>query len=72
MAEAAKKKGNIFRSIGKSFKDIKIELKKVTWPTRKQAVRNTVVVLVFLVIIGLIVFGFDVLFTWITKLFIIK
>ena len=59
---AEEKKGNIFKRIVRFFKDVKAELKKVTWPTKKQAIRNTVVVLVFLVVIGLFVFLLDLLF----------
>lgn len=69
MAEAANKKVGIFRRVGRFFKEVRIELKKVTWPTRKQAVNNTLVVLAFLVIIGLFVFGLDALFTWLIGLF---
>lgn len=70
MAEEAKKKGNIFKKIGKFCKDVKTELKKVTWPTKNQTIKNTVVVLVFLAVTGLLVFAFDLLFqTIFQKLF---
>ncbi len=59
---AEEKKGNIFKRIVRFFKDVKAELKKVTWPTKKQAVKNTVVVLIFLIVIGLFVFLIDKLF----------
>lgn len=59
---AEEKKGNIFKRIVRFFKDVKAELKKVTWPNKKQAVKNTVVVLIFLIIIGLFVFLIDALF----------
>lgn len=59
---AGEKKGNIFKRMIRFFKDVKVELKKVTWPTKKQAVKNTVVVLIFLIIIGLFVFLIDLLF----------
>lgn len=59
---AEEKKGNIFKRIGRFFKDVKAELKKVTWPTKNQAVKNTVVVLIFLIVIGLFVFLIDLLF----------
>ena len=65
---AEEKKGNIFRRIGRFFKDVKSELKKVTWPTKNQAVKNTVVVFVFLIIIGLFVFLIDLLFQGAAKL----
>ncbi len=61
---AGEKKGNIFKRIARFFKDVKTELKKVTWPTKKQAVKNTVVVLIFLIIIGLFIFLIDLLFQW--------
>lgn len=59
---AEEKKGNIFKRIVRFFKDVKAELKKVTWPTKKQAIKNTIVVLIFLVVIGLLVFLLDLLF----------
>ena len=59
---AEEKKGNIFKRIVRFFKDVKAELKKVTWPTKKQATKNTVVVLIFLIVIGLLVFLLDLLF----------
>jgi len=43
------------------LREVKIELKKVTWPTRKQTMGSTVVVIVLVVIIslflGLVDFG---------------
>jgi preprotein translocase SecE subunit len=35
------------------------ELQKVTWPTRKQALRLTLIVIAFSVILALVVGGFD-------------
>ncbi len=70
MADEAKKKGSFFGRIGKFFKDVKVELKKVTWPTKNQTIKNTVVVLVFLAVCGVLVFCFDLLFqTLFQKLF---
>ena len=37
------------------------ELSKVTWPTKKQAVRLTIIVLVFCFIIGVALTGLDLL-----------
>ena len=64
----AEKKGNIFKRIVRFFKDVKSELKRVTWPTKNQAVKNTVVVLLFLIVIGLFVFLIDLLFQGAAKL----
>ena len=67
MGETVKKDG-IFRRIGKSFKATKSEFKKVVWPTKKQLLNNTVVVIAALVVIGLIIFGLDSLFISLSKL----
>ncbi len=48
-----------FKRIGKFFTDVKSELKKVVWPSRKQVLKNTCIVLVVVVIAGLLLFGFD-------------
>lgn len=69
MAEQVKK-ANIFKKIGKFFREVRIELKKVTWPTRQQLVKNTLVVLAFLMLVGLLVFGIDSLFLGLAKRFI--
>lgn len=61
MAEQTKK-DNIFKKFGKFIHEVRIELKKVTWPTRQQLIKNTLVVIVFLIVIGLLVFGVDLLF----------
>ena len=51
---AGNKKGNIFQRIGKGFKDVIGELKKVVWPS-KEKLRNTSAV-VLLVIVFFAVF----------------
>ena len=61
MGENVKKEG-FFRRIGKSIKGTKSEFKKVVWPTRKQIFNNTLIVIAALIIIGLIIFGLDMLF----------
>ncbi len=43
------------------FKNIKAEMKKVVWPTRKQLLNNTCLVIALVVIIAIIVLSFDVL-----------
>ena len=52
------KKPNVFQRIGKWFRDLRIEFKNVTWPTRQTVVTNTSVVLAVIisgsVIIGLL------------------
>ena len=46
---------NFFKGIGKSFKNMYHELKKVTWPTKKELLNYSVVVFVFMVVMGIII-----------------
>ena len=49
------------------FKSFKGELKKVSWPTPKQLVNNTVAVIVIVVVIAVIVFVLDLAFDAVNK-----
>ncbi len=46
---------------GKFFKDIRIEIKKVIWPTRKQLINNTIIVFMACLAIGIVIWGADAL-----------
>ncbi len=46
-------------SIGHFFRDVFFELKKVTWPTRKEFVSYSIAVVVFVVIFGAIIYAMD-------------
>lgn len=65
MAAEMNKKPNFFVRAGhrfsKWFREMKSELKKVVWPSGKQLVNNTLVVLVSVLIVGVIVCLFDML-----------
>ena len=50
---AAKPKTNIFQSAIQFLREVKIELKKVTWPSRKQTLGSTAVVVALVLIISL-------------------
>lgn len=51
-----------FKKIGKFFRDCKGEIKKIVWPTPKTVFKNTGVVLVTIIILGLFVFALDTAF----------
>lgn len=55
----ADKKPGFFDRLAKWFKEARVELKKVTWPTWKQTLNNTLIVLAFCVVVGLCIFAFD-------------
>ena len=47
---------NVFQKIGKWFRDLKVEFRNVTWPTRQTVFTNTGVVL-SVIVIGSAVIG---------------
>lgn len=54
-------KPGIFARIKQWFKETKAELKKVQWPTWKQTLNNTLIVIAFCVVVGLCIWLFDML-----------
>ena len=57
----ADKKPGFFARIGKWFKELKSELKKVQWPTRKQTINNTLIVIGCCIVVGVFIGLFDLL-----------
>ena len=55
----ADNKPGIFARVGKWLKDMKSELKKVQWPTKKQTINNTLIVLACVLIVGAVICAFD-------------
>ena len=50
---AVKPKDNIFTKTKQFLREVKVELKKVTWPSRKQTIGSTAVVIALVMIISL-------------------
>ena len=53
------KKPGFFKRIGKWFREMKSELKKVVWPSRKELTKNSIVSLVMMVASAIVIWGFD-------------
>ena len=53
------KKPGFFARAGKWFRDMKSELKKVQWPTRKQTINNTLIVIACVIVVGIFIGLFD-------------
>ncbi len=53
------KKPGVFSRIARWFKELKAELKKVSWPTWKQTMNNTWVVIACVIIVGVCIWVFD-------------
>ena len=63
------KKKNIFVRMVDYFKDVKSEMKKVVWPSFAKVKQNTLTVIIYVLIVGLVICGLDWLFTWLMSLF---
>ena len=69
MAEQVQKKES---KITKFFKDYKSEFKKIVWPEKKETMRQSGIVVVAIVIVGIAVLlldtGFSKVLQWLSKL----
>jgi len=61
------KKLGFGKRVAKWFREMKSELKKVVWPTRKHIVNNTAVALVVMILSAVVIWGFDELAQMIVK-----
>ncbi len=64
--EVAKKKSDkpgLWQKIKKFFREYKSELKKISWPTFPEVVRNSLVTIAVVVIVGLFIWGVDTILT---------
>ena len=61
MAEAKKKNwfARAWGGVCRYFRELKSELKKVVWPTPKQVLKNALVVLACVIVVGVFIWVFD-------------
>lgn len=71
MSENVKKPGFFERAV-RPFKDMKGELKKVVWPTKKQILNNTLIVIGFSLVAAILIGGIDSILTTIVNLLLNK
>ena len=57
--KSSDKKPGLLARAGKWFRDMKSELKKVQWPTKKQTVNNTLIVIACVIVVGIFIALFD-------------
>ena len=60
-------KPGFFKRIGKWFREMKSELKKVVWPTGEQLFNNTLVSVVVMLASSIVLWGFDKLAAMLVK-----
>lgn len=53
------KKPSLFARMGKWFRELKSEIRKIVWPTRQQTINNTAVVIAAIFIIGVFIWVLD-------------
>jgi len=61
------KKTRWYKRILPFLKEVKAELKKVTWPSRSDVINTTIVVLIATLFFGFYLFFMDVIFSWVIK-----
>ena len=54
--------------VAKFLREVRVELSKVTWPTREELVQSTIVVVIAVAIAGIYIWIFDLLFNWLIGL----
>ena len=58
------------QNFARLMKEAKTEIRKVVWPTRPELLQTTAIVLVFVLLVALILWGMDSLVAWIVSNFI--
>jgi preprotein translocase subunit SecE len=58
-------KVGVIRKFLNFLSEVRAELKKATWPTRKETVGTTIVVIILVVFFGFFLFFFDAIFSYI-------
>jgi len=61
----------MFSKLATFLKEVKLEVKKVNWPTRSQATRYTLIVLGISLAVAVFLGGLDYLFTTLLERFIL-
>jgi preprotein translocase subunit SecE len=61
----------MFAKILNFFKEVRIELKKVTWPTRQETIRYTLLVLAVSGGVAIFLGGLDYLFSFLISKFVL-
>ena len=53
------------------LREVKLELKKVTWPSKKEIIKHTLLVIGISLAVALFLGAMDLLFTWLLNNFVI-
>ena len=62
-------KTNIFKKFSNFIAGVKVEFKRVKWPSKKEMLSNTLIVIAFIVIVAFLFLGYDAILNQVVKLF---
>ncbi|MFH1551299.1 MAG: preprotein translocase subunit SecE [bacterium] len=62
---------NFPKKIVEFLKEVRIELKRVTWPTRKDTIKYTLIVIGFSIAVAAFLGSLDLFFKWLLSTFVI-
>lgn len=69
-AKAARRKPTFIKKLRDFFREVRIELKKVIWPTREEIAKYTGVVLLMIAALGAFITIVDQIISFLTKKFL--
>jgi preprotein translocase subunit SecE len=58
-----------YKRLGNFLKDVRAELKKVTWPSKNEVTSTTIVVIAATIFFGFYLFFMDIIFSWVIRQF---
>lgn len=58
------------RTFAQFAKESRAEIRKVVWPTRQETVQTTLIVVAFVLVMALILWGLDSLFGWVISIIV--
>ena len=53
------------------LKEVRLEMKKVNWPTKEETIKYTLIVIGISVVVAIFLGGFDILFTTLLEKFVL-
>ncbi|MCX6759501.1 MAG: preprotein translocase subunit SecE [Candidatus Nealsonbacteria bacterium] len=62
---------NIPNKVITFLKEVRMEMRKVNWPTKEETIKYTLIVIGISVVVAIFLGGFDILFTTLLERFVI-
>ena len=62
---------NIPNKVITFLKEVRLEMKKVNWPTKEETIKYTLIVIGISVVVAIFLGGFDILFTTLLENFVL-